>query len=838
MNAVPLSRALDSPSPTSIGARAKILIVDDEEMARALVTTVLDVSGYDIASVASADEALSHLAEHPVDLVILDLMLPQIDGLEACRRIRARFGRSMAVLMMSARGRGAVVQTLEAGADDFLAKPFDVDELEARVNALLRSRMLEMSAVRWSERLLALQRITAAIVARRDEAAIVNLVLQEARRLLGASGVALCLWDPLSELLRPVYQVLGDGAAPVVARRRGEGIIGRAFDLQQPVCVPDYQSWGGATVEALGAGIRSGVAAPLVQGGNTIGIIVARTVDPAAAFDDEDAQLLGLLSSHAAVALTNARLYAEQQEIAAHAARRAAELEAVLESMTDGVLLVDAEGAITSANRAAETILGRDDLVTHAVTLRELTPTLRPAEPDSWDEATSPVDLAALLTSRSGEWELELEQDGQHRRLAVVSSGVGGEEGGTLVVLRDVTDRRQFEERVAQAEKLRALGQLASGVAHGINNLLAAVLGRAELTRTEIEYGHVEPGRIAEALRLIEQAAEDGAHMVRRIQEFARPRLDAESSIVDVAEVVRDVLELTRPRWWEGALAAGAAISVSAELDDGLYVLGSASELREVLTNLVLNAVDAMPDGGDLTIAGRQEGKRVRLDVTDTGVGMSRGVSRRVFEPFFTTKAAGGTGLGLAISHGIIRERGGQMSVRSEVEQGTTFSIDLPYAAPDAVRQPIPVEATHQPSLYGARILVVDDEPALGQLLRRVLESHAYQVTTCTSPAQALVAFETASFDLVVTDFLMNQTTGLELAEQIRARSPSTPVLLTTAWGSDLDLAALPSGIVGVLPKPFRLTEVIEAVGAALSTADRRPTVPFVHDRPEQRPSP
>ena len=204
MNAVPLSRAIDAPLPSTEGARAKVLIVDDEEMARALVTTVLDVSGYDIASVASADEALSYLAEHPVDLVILDLMMPEIDGLEACRQIRARFGRSMAVLMMSARGRGAVVQTLEAGADDFLAKPFDVDELEARVNSLLRSRRLEMSAVRRSDRLLALQRITAAIVGRRDEAAIVTLVLQEACRLLGATGVALCLWDPLSELLRPV----------------------------------------------------------------------------------------------------------------------------------------------------------------------------------------------------------------------------------------------------------------------------------------------------------------------------------------------------------------------------------------------------------------------------------------------------------------------------------------------------------------------------------------------------------------------------------------------------------------------------------------------------------
>jgi len=466
-------------------------------------------------------------------------------------------------------------------------------------------------------------------------------------------------------------------------------------------------------------------------------------------------------------------------------------------------------------------ILGHDEIAVGRVRLAELLSDMQDANPEHPDETTDRPNIGQLVLARPGEWELETGIEGQRRWLAVASLAVGGTGDGTLVVLRDVTDRRLSDERTAQTEKLRALGQLASGVAHGVNNLLAAVLGRAELTRLEVEHGQLDPARVGDALRLIEQAAEDGAQMVRRIQEFARPRLDTDVAIVDIGAVVHDALQLTRPRWWEAAQASGSSIHVTTDVQEGLLVEAAAAELREVLTNLILNAVDAMPDGGDLTLTGRRDGDLVHVDITDTGVGMSRAVIRRVFEPFFTTKAAGGTGLGLAISHGIVRQRGGQILVRSELDHGTTFTIELPFVPGEWTLPADKPEQEPPPRSVGRRILVVDDELALAQLLRRVLETHGYEVTTCVSADEALELFDPETCDLLISDYLMDNITGLELAATIHTRSPSTPVLLVTAWGSNLDAVTLPTGVVGVLAKPYRLAEVIMAVDAALAPQGR-----------------
>src|SRR2546426_285858 len=292
-------------------------------------------------------------------------------------------------------------------------------------------------------------------------------------------------------------------------------------------------------------------------------------------------------------------------------------------------------------------------------------------------------------------------------------------------------EQERIREQFSQMEKLSALGELASGVAHDFNNTLAGILGRAQLMlRTN------DPEKISRGLNIIIKCAEDGAKTVKRIQDFARQRRDHDFEPVSIDQILFDVSEVTRPRWKDRAEASNIQISLDLQIRSKAKVMGDESELREVLVNMVLNAVDAMPVGGQLTLAAEDVEDSVVISVGDTGTGMAPEVTSRIFDPFFTTKGKAGMGLGLAVSFGIIRRHEGIVEVDSEVSRGTKFRITLPVAnvSEDSILPEIlPKESTfaehssasvtrrrdeHQPN-----ILVVDDEECVRELLRDILES-------------------------------------------------------------------------------------------------------------------
>jgi signal transduction histidine kinase len=371
---------------------------------------------------------------------------------------------------------------------------------------------------------------------------------------------------------------------------------------------------------------------------------------------------------------------------------------------------------------------------------------------------------------------------------------------------------RKSQDQLVQVERLRALGEMAAGVAHDFNNLLAVVLLRAELL-----LNRGQAADVAESLTMIRQAAHDGAQTVRRIQEFTRTRSTRPFGRVDVPQVLREVVDLARPRWRDQAQSRGVTYDVRVEAGDVPLVAGTVEELREALLNLLNNGLEAMPAGGTFTFRAASEGDQVVIRAIDGGCGMSAETRRRVFEPFFTTKGAQGNGLGLAVVWGIVARHGGEIGVDSAVGRGTTFTIRLPVPAV-LPADPGAEAGTRLPR--GMRVLVVEDNIEILRSLGDLLRESGCRVVEASNGAAALARIEAEPVELILTDLAMPGVSGWEVASAGRQRYPEVPIGLITGFGDRLDPVELEHhGIGFVVAKPFTADELLRAVGGALRRA-------------------
>ncbi|MCU1268024.1 MAG: hypothetical protein JWM21_4342 [Acidobacteria bacterium] len=384
---------------------------------------------------------------------------------------------------------------------------------------------------------------------------------------------------------------------------------------------------------------------------------------------------------------------------------------------------------------------------------------------------------------------------------------------------RYIEEQERIREQFGQIEKMSALGQLASGVAHDFNNTLTGILGRAELLLKTARDPETKRG-----LSLIIQAANDGATTVKRIQDFARQRRDHDFLPVAVGQLLMDVNEITRPRWKDRAQASNVHINLNLQNATSASVMGEASELREVLVNMVFNAVDAMPEGGTLQLSAEEVDGSIEIAVSDTGIGMSAEVRSQIFDPFFTTKGKAGMGLGLAVCYGIIKRHLGTIEVKSEVGHGTTFRIRLPVAdvQPSTESAVETVRLTLVPAHQTPRILVVDDEESVRELLSDILNSEGYEVTLATNGSEALTLFDRQKFEAVFTDVGMPGMSGWELARAIRERNGAIPLAVITGWGEAVGSIEQEEAKVNwVVTKPFSITRISE-IAAEISTQHDR----------------
>ena len=371
-------------------------------------------------------------------------------------------------------------------------------------------------------------------------------------------------------------------------------------------------------------------------------------------------------------------------------------------------------------------------------------------------------------------------------------------------------ERERMREHYAQMEKLSALGELASGVAHNFNNTLTGILARAQLLLDAKEMKDVRRG-----LRIIIQTAEDGAKTVKRIQDFARQRRDQDFVRIDVDQLMLEVAEITRPRWKDHAEAANVHIKLLRQIGSNSVIMGDAGELREVLVNMVFNAVDAMPDGGTLTLSTSDGGDEVVLTVADTGTGMSEEVRSRIFDPFFTTKGKAGMGLGLSVSYGIIRRHEGRVEVESEVGRGTTFRMSFPVVG-ESDTQRINDSGPLLPERADGtlRILVVDDEDYVRELLADILEREGCEVSLAGEGREALQLFDSADYDAVFTDVGLPGMSGWEVARAVRERDGQVALAVITGWGDTVTPEEQSEAQADwIVPKPFTVERIAGLVG-------------------------
>jgi GAF domain-containing protein/anti-sigma regulatory factor (Ser/Thr protein kinase) len=372
---------------------------------------------------------------------------------------------------------------------------------------------------------------------------------------------------------------------------------------------------------------------------------------------------------------------------------------------------------------------------------------------------------------------------------------------------RTLEDLRAAQDTLVRGSTLRAVGELAAGAAHHLNNLMAVVLGRTQLLLMK----NPESGT-AVNLRSIERAAIDAADTVRRIQGFSGSPAGAETTRFDLNGVVQEAIELTRARWQNEARVRGLSIEVLAQPGPIPEVKGIRAEIREVVINLVLNAVDALPEGGRIVIATRAEAGRAVVSVSDTGVGMSEDVRRRAFEPFFTTKGVKRTGLGLAMAYGTIQRHGGQIALESEPGRGTRVTLGLPVAVGEADEG----EGRKPEQHRAGSVLVIDDEATVRDLVAEALMAQGHRVTVASGGRDGLARFDAGRYDVVLTDLGMPDLDGLGVARAIKSASRDTPVLLLTGWAEELDPSAA-SLVDGILRKPFDIGDLAAAVDTALA---------------------
>lgn len=534
-------------------------------------------------------------------------------------------------------------------------------------------------------------------------------------------------------------------------------------------------------------------------------IILAERAEPSAPGEFET-ELSSLLGAHAAASIRNARsvrtINTQLFEVVARGKR---EWEQTFDSISDAIFISNTDHILIRANKAFVGFFGKHPREIIGRKCYELIwANKQPCIQCPLDIMRLQPELPPATTS------LECVMQGVVSQLtAYPMIDPRGRTSAIVHVVKDLTEQKRMQDLIIRAEKLRAVGEMASGIAHDFNNVLASIIGWNEIMLLSDL-----PAQLKECASAIHQAAVDGTETVKRIQEYTRIRKDTEFETVSIKEIVQGAIELSRPRWKDWAEKAGITINLIAEFAEIPPARGNASDLREVFLNIVLNAIDAMPEGGEIRIRTGEIGGNVFASIEDSGLGMPEDVQRRVFDPFFTTKGSGGSGLGLSVAYGIVSRHGGELTVKSTPGGGSIFTVWLPAAS--CLEQVTDFQEPYPSRL--CRVLLIDDDERVLRAIGAMLKSEGHSVRICLGGKEAISAFGQGQYDLVVTDLGMPEVNGWEVAARVKAISPETPVVFLTGWGAEIATERLSElGVDAIIQKPCQLALLRQTINQVLS---------------------
>jgi PAS domain S-box-containing protein len=719
--------------------------------------------------------------------------------------------------------------------------------------ALANATNFENAQMRADE-LSALYDLALEISGEQDMRSLLMTSLERATELLDTVMGAIFLVDPAINEISMIAQRNLPPAPSVLNLRRGQGLAGKVWHDALPINLESARGLGDPQWLESCYASGAAVGVPLFWDGEVRGVLAV--FDPATTrrFDPKEVKLLDRLASQISIGIENVENHEQIN-------RRVNQLRVVNDVARRISTILDQDQLFKEMVQRIAHSLNLELVILFLIEEGELVEKASYYLPEdqhgSWEPLRLKVDHQSVIgkTARDGkpilitnvanapDYVRILPFETKIRSAAAVPLKLKGEVIGVMLaeserlaafddvdldalqalgahISTSIDNSRLYaqsinvQSKMVESEKLRSLGLMTSGIAHDFNNLLAIILARAELALSR-----TEDDELRRHLEQVITSAKDGGETIHRLQEFARTRKDTSDFIgLDLNEVVREAINLSEPKWKDQAQNSGIYIEIQTELRAEKYILGAPAQLNEILINLIFNAVEAMPDGGLISIRTTADDEGATLVVSDTGIGMTEEVKDQIFVPFFTTKL-GGTGLGLSMVYGVVQRHGGSIEIDTHPGQGATVAIWLPasqHHGGQAIEAELPLQAE---TLNPINILVVEDEELIRESLVETFTTAGHHVLGAADGIEALECYlQAKDLDIVITDLGMPRLSGWRLIEQLRMHDTRLPIIIISGWGDEVTPErVLRYGVDKVIAKPFTVSDLLNALHQVMS---------------------